>query len=121
MLRFLSRMAAMIIDGPETSSIRPKIASGICHQERARKPVTTLAIAVPIAPIANPIAANIPANLPTSNACGAAGGPPAADAAAVWALSAAPAIPPDSFSCIALSPAPANFSTCSVIIRPIRR
>src|SRR5579871_6547034 len=88
-LRLRSFKAATTIEGPEIARITPNTASGICHQERLRKPVTIEAIAVPMAPIARPIAAKMPAKRAASNACAAGVAAAAAGAAAAAAAPAA--------------------------------
>ena len=68
-MRLCSFIAAMMHEGPDTTRRIPATASGICHQESCKKPVTSEAMAVPMTPTARPIAAKTPAKRAASKAC----------------------------------------------------
>jgi len=94
---------ASIIEGPDTSSMAPTSANGICHHLSARKPPATAASIVPIAPTAKPMAAKIPANLAISNGAGGVAGAPATAGVALSTLVAASPTPAAALSSMALS------------------
>ena len=94
-LRLRSFSHAITIDGPEMTSMMPKMVAISCIHPRLVRVARALARKVPMDPRAIPIIANIPANLDTSKALACFG--------ASWAGAAA------------LSPAALIFAVASVI------